>query len=90
MSREVRLLACAVLITAGLQGSTRAAATTLVRDGQPLAVIVTAQSPTPAAQLAALELQHHIQKITGAVLPIKAAGDAASGQFETRVLVGAS
>jgi hypothetical protein len=90
MSREIRLLACAVLIAAGLQGSTCAAATTLVRDGQPLAVIVTAQSPTPAAQLAALELQHHIQKITGAVLPIKAAGDAASGQFETHVLVGES
>jgi hypothetical protein len=42
----------------------------LVRDGKPEAAIVLPLPPTRAAQLAALELQHHIRKITGATLPI--------------------
>lgn len=43
---------------------------TLVVDGVPAATIVLAAEPTRAAQLAAFELRHHIEKITGAVLPI--------------------
>ena len=43
---------------------------TLAVDGQPRATIVIAKTPTPSARLAALELQHHIAKISGAVLPI--------------------
>ena len=42
----------------------------IARDGQPEAKMVIAKAPTPSAQLAALELQYHVQKITGAVLPI--------------------
>jgi len=64
-----------------------AAAATLVRDGRPSGVIVTAKDPTPAARLAALELQHHIEQITGAVVPIKGPGDTVEG---ARILVGES
>lgn len=43
---------------------------TLVETGAPKASIVLAQEPTRAAQLAARELQWHVEKITGAKLPI--------------------
>lgn len=42
----------------------------LVQDGQPQAQIVLANPATRAAQLAALEIQHHVKLITGATLPI--------------------
>jgi len=74
-----------VLIVAGLSGG--AAAVTLVRDGKPTGAIVTAENPTPAARLAAKELQYHIREITGAVLPIKASGHDVKG---ARILVGES
>ncbi len=40
---------------------------TLVSEGRPSASIVVAQNPTPSARLAALELQYHFRKITGAI-----------------------
>lgn len=43
----------------------------LARNGAPACVIVTAVSPTPAARLAALELQSHILKMTGVEIPIR-------------------
>jgi len=60
---------------------------TLVLKGKPSATIITASNPTPAARLAALELQTHVRKITGAVLSIKTDRSETSG---TRVLVGES
>lgn len=59
----------------------------LVRDGQPLATIVTAEHPTLAARLAARELQYHIEEITGALLPIQNPANSTEG---TRILVGES
>ncbi len=64
-----------------------ARAVALVRDRKPASVIVTAEKPTPAARLAALELQHHVEQITGATLPIRHPGDATEGP---RILVGES
>ncbi len=70
-SPVVAALTCFCLATAAW-----AAGVTLVRDGTPAAVIVTAEDPTPAARLASLELQHHIRQITGASLEItQAPGD---------------
>ena len=43
---------------------------TIVRDGRPVASIVTAQSPTENARSAAAELRKYLEKITGASLPI--------------------
>ncbi len=59
----------------------------LARDGQPACSIVTAERPTPAARLAALELQCHVLKITGAMLPIHTE----TAEFQgDRILVGES
>ncbi len=59
---------------------------TLVKDGQPRAVIVLGGEPTKAAQFGARELQDQLKAITGATVPIKteAAAD------ETAVYVGES
>lgn len=59
----------------------------LVRDGVPQATIVMAKAPTLAAQFAAAELNFHLEKITGAALPIADDQQAVSGN---RVCVGAS
>ena len=60
---------------------------TLVREGNPNSTLVTSETPTAAARLAALELQYHIEKITGALLPIKTASQSVEGN---RILVGQS
>ena len=60
---------------------------TLVRDGKPSATIVLGTEPTRSAQLAAAELQYHVEKITGAKLPVVSDTAAVEG---TRILVGES
>ncbi|MCC6580333.1 MAG: DUF4838 domain-containing protein [Phycisphaeraceae bacterium] len=60
-------------------------AITLVKDGRPAATLVIAARPTRAAQLAAYELQWHIQRITGAMLPITTDNAPPAGP---RVLIG--
>ncbi len=55
------------MVTAGLRAEPQV---TLVAEGEPRAVIVLADRPTRSAQLAARELQHHIQLITGARLSV--------------------
>jgi len=59
----------------------------LASDGKAVATIVIAETATRSAQFAAAELRHHIQKITGAELPIVNDTAAAVG---TRILVGES
>ena len=72
--RNVRsALVCSLVALAA--GSCTLAATAsgslvLVQDGRANATIVLAAKPTGSAQLAAFELQHYIQKISGAKLPI--------------------
>ncbi|MCX5637039.1 MAG: DUF4838 domain-containing protein [Planctomycetota bacterium] len=58
---------------------------TLVQDGKANATIVIAESPTLAANLAAIELQYHIEKITDVVLPIQSDLREVQGN---RILVG--
>ena len=58
------LLLCAILWCA-----LAAVGQTIVTDGKPCAVIVTAVKPTPSAQHAATELQQYIARISGATLP---------------------
>ncbi len=60
---------------------------TLVSEGRPSASIVVAQNPTPSARLAALELQYHFRKITGAIVPIRTDREKITGR---RILVGQS
>ena len=59
----------------------------LVRDGRPQATIVLAAKPTPAAEFAAAELRHHVQRITGALLPMAMEGQEVRGP---RILIGES
>jgi hypothetical protein len=87
MMKGKAAVATVMFLFAGLRSGAEATAATLVRDGKPAGMIVTAKNPTPAARLAALELQHHIEQITGAVLPIRHPGNATAGP---RILVGES
>jgi len=60
------------VIVATLTGSIAAEASIItVKDGQPQAVIVTAENPTLSAQHAAEELQHFVELMSGAKLPIQ-------------------
>ena len=59
----------------------------LVKDGVPAATIVIGKEASRSAQLAAVELQYHIEKISGAKLPIATDEDKIKG---ARILVGAS
>lgn len=91
--RRVVLVLCVLLssATAALEresaGPGGVTTFTLVKDGQPACTIVTAAQPTPAARLAALELQCHVLKITGAELSIRADNESVAGP---RILVGDS
>lgn len=59
----------------------------MVHEGQPESTIIIAKNPTPAARLAAFELQYHIRKISGAEIPIVTDDIQVSGQ---RILIGES
>ena len=59
----------------------------LVQQGTATCSIVIAERPTPAARLAALELQYHLLKISGAEVPIRSENDRVEGR---RILVGES
>ncbi|MCA1809640.1 MAG: DUF4838 domain-containing protein [Lentisphaerae bacterium] len=50
----------------------------IVKDGAPMAEIVTDDNPIGSVRLAAQELQAYLEKISGAKLPIVAAGELAS------------
>lgn len=82
----MRALLCCLLIVL-LAGVALAAGSplALVRDGKAAATIVVAADPAPSAQFAAVELQYHVRKITGAMLPIVNDETAVTG---TRILVG--
>lgn len=63
----------------------------LTRDGRPASVIVLGAEPTLSAQFAACELQYHVEKITGAKLPIKSVTDVAGrASKDVRIFVGES
>lgn len=59
----------------------------MVKNQSPNAVIVIAANPSPAAELAALELQYHIKKITGVEIPIMDDKKEAPGN---KILIGES
>lgn len=59
----------------------------LVREGAPACTLVLASKPSPAARLAAQELQYHLLKISGAELPIRTETEQVQGR---RLLVGES
>lgn len=78
MNRIV-LSAAALAATCWLNSWLLGADPTLVQDGRPQATIVLAESPTRSAQFAAFELQHHLQAISGATVPMVRDGQSAAG-----------
>ena len=84
--RNVFCIAIAALLAAACD-RVGASEFVFVRDGQPAATIVTAAAPSDAAAFAAQELQYHVWKITGTMLPIKSDADKVEG---ARILIGPS
>ncbi|MCL4177654.1 MAG: DUF4838 domain-containing protein [Verrucomicrobia bacterium] len=87
-----RLFIAAVLcaispLVCGAQPIADAASFDLVRRGEPACTIVIAEKPNPAARLAALELQFHLLRISGAQIPIRSPEAKVEGR---RILVGES
>lgn len=86
--RFVVLAIPAIVIALGCRPQpTESAEFALTRDGQPAVTIVIAAEPTAAATFGAQELQWHVQKITGAQLPIAHDTEPVTGP---RILVGPS
>gem|GEM_PF-104222 len=83
------MLICVIIVIFSQNVAAESADSTycLVCDGAPLCTIVVSEHPTPAVRLAALELQFHVMKITGAELPIRTDSEKVAG---IRVLVGDS
>jgi len=78
-----------LLLTTLLLATVACARVTVVSNGQPQATIITAEKPTASAQRAAEELQHFIELMSGAKLPIQTdATPAPAGQ--ALLLVGRS
>ena len=50
-----------------------------LREGNPACTIMLSKHPAPAARLAALELQYHVLRITGAELPIRTDNETVTG-----------
>lgn len=62
----------------------------LVQDAQPQAVIMTKPSPLGHVLLAAQEIQEHVQRMSGAVLPISTVGNEAAYPGKKFIYVGAN
>ncbi len=78
---------CLLSHSGGWPETAHSAEFALTRDGKPQVTIVIAAAPTPAATFGAQELQLHVQKITGAILPISNDTEQVTGP---RILVGPS
>jgi hypothetical protein len=69
---------------------TQAMGLTLVRDGQAVSVIVVAKDGSLSANKAAQELQYHLQKMSGATVPIVTDDALPAEMPETQILIGPS
>lgn len=85
MTNKQSIICAVLLAVAGPSG-----AVTLVEDGQPRAAIITPDTLSPAARLAARILRDHIRQISGATLPIEkeSAVSGAPAKARAWVLVG--
>lgn len=81
------LLSMTILSTGCFIMMKSAAPLTLVKGGKPNATIIISSTPSPAANLAAIELQYTVKEVTGAKLPIKTDDATATGN---KILIGES
>ena len=56
----------------------------LVKDGKPQCTLVLPETETPASRLACLELQYHVEAMTGARLPVTRSGEQVQGALQIR------
>ena len=87
MNRFLLILAGMLAVPWNLSAAPRKKQTPagIVVNGQPSAVILLSERPTRSAQFAALELQYHIEKMTGVKLPLERGKTSHPG---TRIRVG--
>ncbi|HRU05936.1 MAG TPA: DUF4838 domain-containing protein, partial [Candidatus Brocadiia bacterium] len=86
----MRILRRVLCVAALLAAPCRAADLILVEGGQPASVIVTSDKPLAWQQLAAEEIQSHLQKISGAQVPIVRSTGYAPQPGRAAILVGQS
>jgi hypothetical protein len=86
MTRLLILVTAIVLL--GEQAGAGSDAVTLVRDGRPASVIVTADEPTPAARQGASDLQMWLERASGATVPIRTESQMPQDPNIALVLVG--
>ena len=89
MKRLVGYIFCSILlsvIAAGKSGPVENEIT-LVKDGKANATIVIASDPSPAADLASIEVQYFVEQMTGAKLPIATDSKGTNGN---KILIGES
>jgi hypothetical protein len=89
MTRNATILMVLVSLQLGLTGTLPAGAEAfeMTHESKAACSIVVSTHPTPAVRLAALELQSHLLKISGAEIPIVSEGEPVAGR---RILVGES
>jgi hypothetical protein len=80
-------LSAIIAVVAVALSSGSAGCFTLAKDGNAACVIVLADKPSEGAKIAADELQHYVEKMSGAKLEIRSESDSISGP---RVLIGRS
>ena len=83
----ILILFAGVILSCGTGKKTSGETLLLVEKGRPMAEIIIANNPTRATQLAALELQRGIEKISGATLPI---AHTPSAKYPVKVFIGHS
>ena len=72
-------LSASLQLAAGEEPLARTEAFEITHGGKPASTIVIAERPSPAARLAALEIQCHVLKISGAEIPIRAVSERVEG-----------
>ena len=82
-------MALGTLLLFALSGEKALSQVCLVRDGRPLAVVVTAVKPSQVATYAVEELVNHVRKATGQQLPV-AVETAIPAGYGSRIFVGVS
>jgi len=87
MNMLIRIITLVLLtITHSLLGKS----VTLIKNGQPVSIIVTADVPTTAAQQGAKDLQMWLQRSSGAMVPIKSESDISKTEDQALILIGES
>ena len=90
MANRESTVACVALVLGAALSAADAASVTLVRDGRPASIIVTADRPVDAQAEAAKELREHLRLMSGAGIPIVRESGLRATNGTALILVGQS